>query len=167
MQKLLLLCCTILFASGAALAQSEAPTGAVSAIADPAPAAASPAEPQVTSRLDLTNWQVAFSYQFNEFFMPGRTGTHSSVPPFTANDNGYEVSFTRFLTHWGGLEGDVGQGFGGTSTPQIKDSKVLSRSVGGHDLCPGAVGAYGTLGPCACRFGHGSVFADCHRLRLE
>lgn len=125
MQKLLLLCCAILFASGAAMAQSDAATGTVSTIADAAPAAASPAQPQVTSHLDLTNWQLAFSYQFNEFNMPQNLGKHSAVPAFTANDNGYDVSFARFLVSWGGLEADVSQGFGGTSTPQIKDSKYL------------------------------------------
>ena len=132
MQKLLLVCCAILFASGAALAQSDVAANGVSTIVDPAPAAASPAAPQVLSRLDLTDWQLVFTYQFNEFFMPQRLANHAVVPPFTANDNGYDVSFTRFLVNWGGLEADSAVGFGGTSTSQIKDSKFLFIGGGPH-----------------------------------
>ena len=64
--------------------------------------------------------------------MPGETANHASVPDFTANDNGYGVSVTRFLNDWGGLEGDVDMSFGGTSTSVIKSSKFLFVGGGPH-----------------------------------
>lgn len=132
MHKLLLLCCATLVISSAALCQST-PASNVSAITDPIPAASPfPPAPQAVSRLDLTSWQLAFTYQFTQFLMPGETANHASVPDFTANDNGYGVSVTRFLNDWGGLEGDVDMSFGGTSTSVIKSSKFLFVGGGPH-----------------------------------
>lgn len=118
-RKALLLCGVVFLSSAAALAQTD-----VSTIADPSPASAQVATPQVASN-GLPDWQVAFTYQFTRLNMPSDlVGTHY-VPSFTANENGYDVSFTRFLVSWGGLEADSAAGFGDTSTPLIKDSKSL------------------------------------------
>jgi hypothetical protein len=135
MRKFLLVCCATLFTCGAALAQSDVAATNVSTIAAPTPAASTPeapAAPQVVSRLDLANWQLAFTYEFNEFYMPQRFAKNSNVPAFTARDNGYNVGLTRYLVSWGGLEVDAGQGFGGTSTTQIKHSKFLFIGGGPH-----------------------------------
>jgi hypothetical protein len=118
----------------------------VTEIADSIPAASPfpPAAPQALSRLDLTSWQLAFTYQFSQFRMPGEGTKNTLVPDFTANDNGYDVSFTRFLNNWGGLEGNIGMSFGGTSTPLIKTSKFLF--VGGGPRF--ALRGHGRIEPC-------------------
>ncbi len=68
---------------------------------------------------------MAFIYEYSMFYLPSRAGNRFTVPAFNATDNGYDVSFTRFVSRWGGLEADVAQGWGGTSTPAIKDSRFI------------------------------------------
>lgn len=136
MQKFLLLCCAILFVSSAGLAQSG-PAGTVFVNADSLPTAvplpaALPATPQAASQADLTSWQMAFTYQFSQFHMPQQPTNGAIVPTFTATDNGFDVSLTRFLINWAGLEAKFSQGFGGTSTSLIKDSRVLLVVGGPH-----------------------------------
>ncbi len=53
-----------------------------------------------------------------------KTGTHS-VPAFTVNDHGFDVSLTRFFLSWGGLEAEAAAGFGSGSTPQIASATSL------------------------------------------
>jgi hypothetical protein len=133
MQKLLLLCCATMLMSGAALAQNV-PASDSSEIADAFPTASPfpPAAPQALSRPDLTSWQLAFAYQFHQFYMPEQQAKGAIVPAFTATKNGYDVSLTRFLVNWGGLEANVAQGFGGTSTSLIQDSNSLLIVGGPH-----------------------------------
>jgi len=100
----------------AAAAQSE-----ISTIAAPSPATALPAPPQVASRDELTDWQISIGYQFNRFNMP----LQKTVPAFTVNDNGLDVSFTRFFLRWGGLEGEAAAGFDSGSAPQIASAKSI------------------------------------------
>jgi hypothetical protein len=120
MQKLLLLCCAILLASTAGLAQSD-----VSTIADPSPSAAPSASPQASAATGLATWQLGLGYQFIQLRMPAQTLAHATVPAFTSNDSGADVSLTRFLTSRIGLEADVNAGFGASSTSLITTSQVL------------------------------------------
>jgi hypothetical protein len=119
MRKLVLLCGAVLLSSVAALAQSD-----VSTIAAPSPAAALPASPPV-SRGDLPDWQISLGYQFNRFNMPSEKKGTYTLPAFTVNDNGYDVSLTRFFFSWGGLEAESAEGFGSASIPQITSAKSL------------------------------------------
>ncbi len=115
MRKFLLLCGVVLLSSVAAVAQSD-----ISAIAAPSPAAALPVPPQFAQRLNLTEWQISIGFQFNRFNMPLQSVAGNTVPAFTANDYGLNVSFTRFFDRWAGIEAESGAGFGGSgSAPQI------------------------------------------------
>jgi hypothetical protein len=147
--KIPLLCCAVLVACGAGWTQSDVDRGiftlAASAPSTASTAAAMPDPPQVLSRLDLTDWQVAYTYRFNQVFLPEQLGKNAEVPAFTANDNGYGISLTRFLVNWGGLEADAAFGFGGTSTSQIRVSKFL-RVVGGPHF---ALRGHGRVEPWA------------------
>jgi hypothetical protein len=134
MRKLLLLCGVVLISSVAAGAQTD-----ISAISAPTPAAAQPASPQFAQRAELTDWQISIGYQFNRFNMPSQTAGGDTVPAFSANDNGLNVSFTRFFKSWGGLEAESAAGFGSGSAPQI--GSAASFFVGG--------------GPRIARRGHG------------
>jgi hypothetical protein len=134
MRKFLLLCGVVLLSSVAAAAQSD-----ISAIAAPSPAAALPASPQFAQRAQLTDWQISIGYQFSRFNMPSQTMNSDTVPAFTVNDDGLDVSFTRFFLSWGGLEAEAATGFGSGSTPQI--ASATSLFVGG--------------GPRFARRGHG------------
>ena len=116
MRKSLLLCGAVLLSSVAAVAQSD-----ISTVAASSSATALPASPQVSSRGELTDWQISIGYQFNRFNMP----LQKTVPAFTVNDNGLDVSFTRFLLSWGGLEGEAAAGFGSGSVPQIASAKSV------------------------------------------
>ena len=120
MRKLLLLCGVVLLSSAAAVAQSD-----LSTIAATAAATALPASPQVSSRAELTDWQISIGYQFNRFNMPLQKTGNSTVAAFTVNDNGLDVSFTRFLLSWGGLEAESAAGFGSGSAPQITSAKSI------------------------------------------
>jgi hypothetical protein len=119
MRKFLLLCCAILLASTVGLAQSD-----VSTIADPSPSAAPSASPQGSSAPGLSTWELGFGYEFIQLRMPAQTA-HQTVPAFTSNDSGADVSLTRFLTSKIGLEADVNAGFGASSTSLISTSQVL------------------------------------------
>jgi hypothetical protein len=116
MRKLLLLWGVLSLSAVGAVAQSDAPS-----VATPSSATALPASPQVSSRPDLTDWQISIGYQFNRFNMP----LQKTVPAFTVNDNGLDVSFTRFFLRWGGLEGEAAAGFGSGSVPQIASAKSV------------------------------------------
>jgi hypothetical protein len=120
MQKLLLLCCTILLASTVGLAQSD-----VSTIAAPSPSAAPSASPQAPSGTGPATWELGLGYQFAQLRMPEQHTVNAAVPAFTANDSGADVSLTRFLSNLIGLEADVNASFGGSSTPLITTSQVL------------------------------------------
>lgn len=95
-----------------------------SAIAEPAPAASSSSEPQVV-RPDLPDWQLAFDYQFNQFRLPANGPRTAFVPAFTANENGYGLSLTRFLSKTTGIELQEGFGFGSTSASIIPSAKSI------------------------------------------
>lgn len=116
----LLLCGLVLLSSVAAAAQSD-----IATVAAPSPAAALPASPQVSSRAALTDWQISIGYQFNRFNMPSQKMGVDTVPAFTVNDNGINVSFTRFFLSWGGLEAESAAGFGSGSAPQIAVAKSV------------------------------------------
>jgi hypothetical protein len=121
MRTVVLLCAALLFSSAAAVAQND-----ISSVAAPSPAAALPASPQFGSRANLTDWQITFGYQFNRFNMPLRKVGINTLPAFTVNDNGFDVSFTRFFRSWVGLEAEAAAGFGGSGTaPQIASAKSI------------------------------------------
>jgi hypothetical protein len=126
MRKLLLLCGAVLLSSVAAVAQSD-----VSTITSPSPAAAAPAAPQV-SRTDLTDWQVSIGYQFTRFTMPSQKIGIRSQQGFTVNDNGLDVSFTRYLISWAGLEANAAAGFGSGSSKNVPDAKSIFVGGGPH-----------------------------------
>ena len=134
MRKLMLLCGFVLLSSVAAVAQSD-----ISTIAAPSSPAAPPASPQFGSRNELTEWQISIGYQFNRFNMPLQSANGDTVPAFTVNDNGLNVSFTRFFRSWVGLEAESAAGFGSGSAPQIASAESIF--VGG--------------GPRIARRGHG------------
>jgi hypothetical protein len=69
----------------------------------------------------LDGLAISFGYQFNRFNMP----LQKTVPAFTVNDNGLDVSFTRLFLRWGGLEGKAATGFGCGSVPQIASAKSV------------------------------------------
>jgi hypothetical protein len=129
-----LLCGFMLLSSIAATAQSD-----VSAVAAASPAAAQPAPPQFAQRADLTDWQISIGYQFNRFNMPLQKVGVNTVPAFSVNDNGLNVSLTRFFRSWAGLEAESAAGFGSGSAPQI--ASAASLFLGG--------------GPRIARRGHG------------
>ena len=120
MRKLLLLCGFVLLSSVAAVAQSD-----IFTIADPSSSSAPPASPQLGSRNELTDWQISIGYQFNRFNMPSQTVKGANVPAFTVNDNGINVSFTRFFRSWVGLEAESAAGFGSGSAPQIASAESV------------------------------------------
>jgi hypothetical protein len=127
MRKLVLLCGAVLLSSVAAVAQND-----ISTVATPSPAAALPASPQAASRGDLPDWQISIGYQFNRFNMPSaKKGTYT-MPAFTVDDHGYDVSLTRFFVSWAGLEADSAEGWGSASIPQITDAKSLFAGGGPH-----------------------------------
>jgi hypothetical protein len=126
MRKFLLLCGVMLLSSAAAVAQSG-----ISTITSPSPAAAPPAAPQV-SQSDLTDWQISIGYQFTRLSMPSQKIGIYTQPAFTANEHGLDVSFTRFLISWAGLEADAGAGFGSGSVKQIGDAKTIFVGGGPH-----------------------------------
>ena len=134
MRKLVLLCGFMLLSSVGAVAQSD-----ISTIAAPSAPAAPPASPQFGSRNELTEWQISIGYQFNRFSMPSQTANGDTVPAFSVNDNGLNVSFTRFFRSWVGLEAESAAGFGSGSAPQIPSAASIF--VGG--------------GPRFARRGHG------------
>ena len=134
MRKLMLLCGLVLLSSVAAVAQSD-----ISTIADPSAPAALPASPQFGSRNELTEWQISIGYQFNRFNMPSRTANGDTMPAFSVNDNGINVSCTRFFGSWAGLEAESSAGFGSGSAPQV--ASAASIFLGG--------------GPRVARRGHG------------
>ena len=130
MQKLLLLCGVVLLSSVAAVAQSD-----VSTITSPSPAAAAPEPPQI-SQGDLTDWQISIGYMYTRLNMPlqtiGAGAKTDTQPAFTVNDNGLDVSFTRFLISWAGIEADAGASFGSGSASQIADAKTVFVGGGPH-----------------------------------
>ncbi len=124
MPKLLLLCAVVLLSSVAAVAQSD-----VSSVVAPSAASALPASPQGASRPDFTDWQISLGYEFTRLNMPSQSVGVYTLPPFTANENGFDVSFTRFVARWAGIEAESSSGFGSGSIPQISSAK--SFFVGG------------------------------------
>jgi hypothetical protein len=100
MRKLLLLCGTILCLSVTAAAQDAAvsfdATGA-------APEPSAPISFQVEGR---TPWQLGAGYQYQHLKPLGQT----------FHTNGYNVSVTRFLNDWVGVEATAIMGFGSSST---------------------------------------------------
>jgi len=122
MRRLILLLGAVLFLSMAAAAQENPVT-----FAFPAPAAA--ASPQGGGG-SLTDWQLTIGYQFNRIY-PLVHGT---------NTNGLNLSVVRFFGNHFGLEGNVGAGFGNTSTFTIPNStpcapgcvKTVFAGVGAH-----------------------------------
>jgi hypothetical protein len=125
MQKLLLLCGAVLLSSVAAVAQSDISTIAAPSPATALPASALPASPQGASRPDLTDWQLSFGYEFTRLNMPSQSVGTYTLPAFTANDNGFDVSFTRFFGRWAGIEAESAAGFGSGSVPQISSAESL------------------------------------------
>jgi len=101
---------------GAVLSLSVAATAKETAVTfapvQPAAAAASPQGPSG----DTTNWQVAFSYQYNRLHL----GTTSRV-----NTHGFNASLVRFVGSHFGLEGDLGTGFGNTGSSGVPANIVV------------------------------------------
>jgi len=114
----------VLLSSVAAVAQSD-----ISTVAAPAPASALPASPQGASRPDFPDWQISIGYEFTRLNMPSQSIGVYTLPAFTVNDNGFDVSFTRFFDRWAGIEAESASGFGSGSESQISSAK--SFFVGG------------------------------------
>ena len=118
MRKVLLLLGALLFLSLSASAQERIVT-----LAPPSPAA-SPAPPQISPYTDLA-WQLALGYQYSRINITGK--------PF--NLQGFDLSATRFLGGWFGLEAKMADGFGNTgnlTVPPNLDIKPLLIAGGVH-----------------------------------
>jgi opacity protein-like surface antigen len=117
MRKSVLLCGILLLLSVAAAARDNLSELA----AAPLETAPLPASPQVLGSAGLTDWQISIGYQFTRLNMPAVKG----LSAFTVNDHGLNISFTRFLNSWAGLEGEVGDGFGSASVAVIPSARSL------------------------------------------
>lgn len=125
MRKLLLLCGVVLLSSVAAVAQSDISTVVAPTTGSAQPASPVPASPQGASRPDFTDWQISLGYEFTRLNMPAQSAGRYTVPAFTVNDDGFDVSFTRFFSRWAGIEAESASGFGSGSVSQISSAKSL------------------------------------------
>ena len=129
MNKIVLLSLAILvpaFAVSAQSSQNEQDQSPLKNVVTYAPPAAPAQPPKSSDPSDFPTWEMSLGYQFNGYRVFTPSDFHTS---------GFNVSFTRFLNNWFGLEGNLGFGFGHTGAQTIPNNlsvKTLFVGAGPH-----------------------------------